>query len=105
MPKLKTERMLATMTDNTNTQFKEVDMHDYTIEKLLFEQVEKPSSYLMTKIINVYNNKYRINIYCEKEEDGLTKRNICASYFCKYSNNKLEIVPNPDKKLSKFRIT
>lgn len=66
------------------------------IENLLFSQVPKPQDYLMTKIINVYDNKYRINIYCEKEEDNLTKKRICASYFAKYSSkkNKLDIICN-----------
>lgn len=105
MSKLKTKQMLETMTHNKNEEFKGVDMNDHTIEKLLFEQVEKPSHYLMTKIINVYNNRYRINIYCEREDDGLIKRNICASYFCKYSKNNLEIVTDSDKERPRFPIT
>ena len=103
MSKLKTKKMLETLQRNEDTQFKGVNMHNNTIEKLLFEQVEKPSNYLMTKIINVYSNKYRINIYCEKEAEGLIKRNICASYFCHYNKNKLHIVTNPDKKLTRFQ--
>ena len=62
------------------------------IEHLLFKQIEKPKNYLMTKIINVYDNRYRINIYCETEEDNLTKKRICASYFCHYNKDSLEIV-------------
>ncbi len=67
------------------------------IESLLFQQVEKPKDYLMTKSINVYNDKYRVNIYCEKEEDNLTKKRICASYFVKFNNkkNKLDIICSP----------
>jgi len=62
------------------------------IEYLLFKQVSKPKDYLMTKIINVYDNRYRINIYCETEEDNLTKKKICASYFCHFNKNKLDII-------------
>lgn len=67
-------------------------MNDYDIEKLLYDQVEKPKDYLMTKIINVYSNKYRINVYCEKEVDDLMKKRICASYFCQYKEKQLKIL-------------
>lgn len=65
---------------------------DMQIEHLLFKQVEKPKDYLMTKIINVYDNRYRVNIYCETEEDNLVKKRICASYFCHYNKDNLYIV-------------
>lgn len=66
-----------------------MDMH---IEHLLFKQVEKPENYLLTKIINVYDNRYRINIYCEQEEDSLVKKRICGSYFCHYNKDSLDII-------------
>jgi hypothetical protein len=65
---------------------------DMQIEYLLFQQIEKPKDYLMTKIIKVYDNRYRINIYCEKEENTLIKKRICASYFCHYNKDDLFIV-------------
>ena len=66
------------------------------IESLLFKQVEKPKNFLMTKIINVYDNRYRINVYTEFEEDNLTKKRITSSYFCHYSHGELIIIL-PDK--------
>jgi HEPN domain-containing protein len=68
------------------------------IESLLFKQVEKPKSHLMTKIINVWENRYRINVYTEifDETIQLTKRKISASYFCHYSPGKLEIKDGPN---------
>lgn len=71
-------------------------MHDIEIESLLFKQVERPKHHLMTKIINVYDNRYRINIYTQIEEDGLIKKKIAASYFCHYSPGKLDIIPDSD---------
>lgn len=74
---------------------------DLEIESLLFKQVEKPKNFLMTKIINVYDNRYRINVYTEFEEDNLTKKRIYASYFCHYSPGNLVITSKekePDKK-------
>ena len=65
---------------------------DLEIESLLFKTVEKPKHHMMTKIINVWENRYRINVYVEIEEDNLIKRKIHSSYFCRYSPGKLSIV-------------
>jgi hypothetical protein len=66
---------------------------DLEIESLLFKQVEKPKHHLMTKIHNVWENRYRINVYTEIFDTTiqLTKRKISASYFCHYSPDNLEI--------------
>ena len=70
---------------------------DLEIESLLFKQVEKPKNHLLTKIHNVWENRYRINVYTEvfDETIQLTKRKIYASYFCHYSPGKLEIKDGP----------
>jgi hypothetical protein len=73
-------------------------MNDIEIESLLFKQVEKPRNLLITKIINVYENRYRINLYVQTEEEGLIKKKIAASYFCHYNPGKLDIIPERDKK-------
>lgn len=73
-------------------------MNDIEIETLLFNQVDRPKNYLMTKIINVFENRYRINVYTETEEDNLIKKRIAASYFCHYYPGKLEIIPDPERK-------
>lgn len=69
---------------------------DLEIESLLFKQVEKPKHYLMTRIINVFENRYRVNVYVEIEENNLIKRKIKQSYFCHYNPGKLTIIPEPD---------
>lgn len=71
---------------------------DFEIESLLFKQIAKPKHFLMTKIINVYDNRYRINVYIEFQEDNLTKKRIAASYFCHYNPGELKIIPDRDKK-------
>lgn len=65
---------------------------DLEIESLLFKQVEKPKHHFMTKIINVWDNRYRINVYIEIEENNLTKRKIYNSYFTRYEPGKLTIL-------------
>jgi hypothetical protein len=72
---------------------------DLEIESLLFKQVEKSKNFLMTKIINVFNNRYRVNVYIEIYEDNLVKKRIQSSYFCHYNPGKLVIIPENDKKL------
>ena len=72
---------------------------DYEIEQLLFKQVEKPKHHLMTKVINLWDNRYRINVYTQIEEDNLIKKRISNSYFCHYSPGKLTIIPDTDKKI------
>ena len=65
---------------------------DLEIEHLLYQKVEKPKNHLMTKIINVFDNRYRINVYVQIEEDGLTKKRIAQSYFCHYAKGELKIM-------------
>ena len=67
---------------------------DLEIESLLFKIVEKPKKHLLTKVINLWENRYRINVYIEIEENNLTKRKIHSSYFCHYNNGSLEIIEN-----------
>jgi hypothetical protein len=68
------------------------------LETLLFKQVAKPKNHLMTKVINVFHDYFRINIYTQTEEDGLLKRKISQSYMTKFRNDTLTIIPDPDKK-------
>lgn len=70
---------------------------DIEIESLLFKQVQKPKNHLITKVINVFDNYYRINVYIEIEENNLTKRKIAQSYFARFIKGNLTIIPDPDK--------
>lgn len=65
---------------------------DLEIESLLFKQVEKPKNHLMTKTINLWENRYRINVYTEITENNLVKRKIHSSYFCHYEPGNLKIL-------------
>lgn len=83
---------------------------DLQIERLLFEQIQKPKNYLMMRAINVFGNYYRINLYTETEENGLTKKRIGNnSYFCRFENSKLDIINSYEieqaKRASKFKKT
>ena len=67
---------------------------DLEIENLLFKQVERPKNYSMIKSINLWENRYRINIYTETvdQKDKLTKTKIDSSYFCHYEPGSLKIL-------------
>lgn len=74
---------------------------DLEIERLLFKQMTKPKNFLMLKAINVFSDYYRVNIYTQTEEEGLIKKRIGDnSYFCKYLNGELTIIPTKDKKIT-----
>lgn len=68
-------------------------IQDYaTIEELLFKQVERPKGVQAVKIANVFDNRYRINVWVRVEEDGFEKNKIHSSYFAHLNGNNLEIV-------------
>lgn len=62
--------------------------------ELLFKQIDKPKNFEMCRAINVYDNKYRINVYTSSydHEHDITKKRITHSYFAKVDNNKLQII-------------
>lgn len=64
---------------------------------LLFQQIEKPSNYKMCKAINVYDNKYRINVYTHEVVDDIASQRISQSYFAKLAGDgtSLEILLKP----------
>ena len=76
---------------------------EYEIENLLFKQVEKPKHHLMTKVINVFHDYYRINVYTQIEEEGLLKRKISQSYMTTFRNDILTIILDSDKRTDSIK--
>lgn len=76
--------------------FKVKKISDYGITPcdIIFSHVEKPKDYLCCKSINVYEDKWRINIYSKRYVDGIEGKYISQSYFVKFKNDgtNLEIV-------------
>lgn len=63
--------------------------------KIIFQHVDKPKNFAMSKAINVFDDKYRINIYIEKEvSEGLCGKRMSSSYFVRFNteNNKMDIL-------------
>ena len=61
---------------------------------LLFKQVEKPKNLEMCRAINVYDNRYRINVYTRSRCSvyDIDKVRITQSYFAKLQDDKLTIL-------------
>tara|TARA_S200002703_G_scaffold91064_1_gene78509 strand:- start:4 stop:246 length:243 start_codon:yes stop_codon:yes gene_type:complete len=61
---------------------------------LLFKQRERPKNLEVCKAINVYDNKYRINVYTRSYDDfwDVDKVRITQSYFAKLEGENLTIV-------------
>jgi hypothetical protein len=58
----------------------------------IFKMTERPDHYLMCKAINVYDNRYRVNVYVKTDVDGIEGKKIGASYFIKYENEKVVLL-------------
>jgi hypothetical protein len=61
---------------------------------LLFKQRERPKNLEVCKAVNVYDNKYRINVYTRSYDDfwDVDKVRITQSYFAKLEGENLTIV-------------
>ena len=72
---------------------KKIENNVEVCEKI-FNLVDKPDNYLMCKAMNVYDDRYRVNIYVREDVEDLTghKLYIDKSYFCKYNGTDLTIV-------------
>lgn len=59
----------------------------------LLGMVGKPDDYFMCKAMNVYDDRYRVNVYVKEECRDITghKLYISNSYFCKYNGTDLTI--------------
>jgi hypothetical protein len=73
----------------TNKSEKTAD--NVQIEKMLFKQVKKPKGLHEVRISNVFDNRYRINVWTATEEDNLTKMKIHSSYFAHLKGEELVI--------------
>mgnify|MGYP003654340685 FL=1 len=75
---------------------KPIEENPYVCKEVL-EQVGKPDNYHMCKALNVYDDRYRVNIYVREDVEDLTghKLYIKDSYFCKLQDNRVTILAGP----------
>ncbi len=72
---------------------KPIEENPYVCKEIL-KQVGEPENYFMCKGMNVYDNRYRVNIFVREEIEDLTghKLYIKDSYFCKLEDDKVTIL-------------
>ena len=60
----------------------------------ILEMVGKPDNYHMCKALNVYDDRYRVNVFVREEVSDITghKLYIDKSYFCRYDGTNLTIM-------------
>ena len=61
--------------------------------QLLFKQIEKPKNLETCKAVNVYDNKYRVNVYTRSHCPvyDIDQVRITQSYFCHLNGEDLTI--------------
>jgi len=62
--------------------------------KEILDQVGKPDNFFECKSLNVFDNKYRVNIYTKESVEGITgeKTRIAKSYFVRLDGDKVTIL-------------
>lgn len=58
----------------------------------VIDEVGKPEHYLMCKAMNVFDDKYRVNIYTKRWVDNIEGMSISQSYFVRYNKDGLHIL-------------
>lgn len=73
---------------------KKINAYDINPCDVIFTIVERPSDYLMCKSMNVYDDRWRINIYSKRMVNGIEGQYISHSYFASFdsSSGKLKIL-------------
>jgi len=62
---------------------------------VLLNMVGKPDNFIMCRAMNVYDDRYRVNLYTKRWVDDIEGKSISASYFVTYRNKKLDILYGP----------
>ena len=72
--------------DTKDFPVKKVDNWGITPCDVIFSKIDKPKDYLFCKSTNVFNDKWRVNIYSRREVEGIEGKYISSSYFIKMSS-------------------
>jgi hypothetical protein len=67
-------------------------MSQENVCRKICETFGKPDNYLSCKAINVYDDKYRVNMYVKTNVEGIEGKKIGKSYFIKYDDKTNSVV-------------
>ena len=59
---------------------------------LLMQSMGRPKDLIMCRAINLWDNRYRINVYTRHIVDGIESKRISYSCFAKLNDTKLNII-------------
>lgn len=85
--------MAKTKNENA-TPVEDKSRFNYTPCDFIFDHVEKPADYIFSRCFNVFDDKWRVNIYSKRYVEGIEGKYISNSYFVKFNtdNNNLTFV-------------
>lgn len=66
---------------------KKIDDYGITPCDVIFSHVEKPKDFLCCKSINVYDDRWRVNIYSKRYVEGIEGKCISQSYFVNFNKS------------------
>lgn len=85
MTTTETETKIRKTTSNTNTK--------ETIEEIILNSIKLPKNYDSINAINLFDNRWRINVY-SATKGFITKKTIEQSFYAIYNDNVLTTYPN-----------
>jgi hypothetical protein len=69
---------------------------------LLMKHIGRPKNLITCRAINLWDNRYRINVYTKYIVDGIDSRKISYSCFAKLDDNELTIISQTEVIKPKF---
>lgn len=87
--------MVGTMGQEKDFEEIKKETMENEVSQKIFDLVEKPKDFVSVRSINVFYDRYRVNVYTECETGGLIgykSQRISQSYFCKYDGENLTII-------------
>lgn len=77
----------------TKTEFDSRKVDDWNISPcdVIFNHVKKPDDYLMCKSVNLYDDRWRVNVYSKRLVEGIEGKYISSSYFVHFNSSNGDI--------------
>jgi hypothetical protein len=66
---------------------KKIDDYGITPCDVIFANVDKPADYLFCRSINVYDDRWRVNLYSKRIVYDIESRYISKSYFASFDKS------------------
>lgn len=66
---------------------KKIESYDLSPCRFIFNHVEKPKDYLYCRSINVYDDRWRVNIYSRRLVNEIEGKYISQSYFVHFNKS------------------